>query len=276
MSARLRVLSGTGNRFALVDACSGPTPADLPTLARALCAPVAGGPRLDGLLLVSARRAGAGVFMQLVNADGSLAETCGNGLRCTAKFAWEGGLVQGTEFVVEDGAGRHEARVALAGGRVVSAVVSMPRPRILARAETLSLDGRAVVGTRLDVGNPHFVIVVDDVAAAPVRTDGPLVERHPAFERGTNVEFVALRGGRLEMRVWERGVGETAACGSGACAAAAALADLGLATLPVEIALPGGLLVVAQRDDGAFDLSGGVEDLGEVLVPRLPGAAQSR
>ncbi len=267
MSQRVRILSGTGNRFALVDGVTTAPPSDLVALARLLCAPDAS-PRLDGVLLVLPAHAGGDVRMQLVNADGSLAETCGNGLRCVAKFAYEGRLVRGTDFVVEDPSGLHVARVEVEGGHVRSAVVSMRRPRILARGERIELDDRFVIGTRVDVGNPHFVVVVDDVAAAAVRTDGPRLEGHAAFSAGTNVEFVTPHGSRVDMRVWERGVGETEACGSGACAVAAALVDQGLARLPLDIVLPGGTLHIAERTDGSFDLAGTVDDLGDHELPR--------
>jgi diaminopimelate epimerase len=151
--------------------------------------------------------------------------------------------------------------------------VTLRRPRILARAERVDLGGRVVTGARVDVGNPHFVVRVEDVSSAPVLADGPRLEQHPAFERGTNVEFVALRDGRASMRVWERGVGETEACGSGACAAAAALVDAGLATLPLSIELVGGTLSIGTAADGAYTLAGTVDDLGHVPVPVAASAA---
>jgi len=267
VSTHVRILSGTGNRFALVDGVTTPQPFDPAALARALCGPDSA-PRLDGVLLVLPAHAGGDVRMQLVNADGSLAETCGNGLRCVAKFAYEGRFVRGTDFVIEDRSGLHVARVEVVDGSVRSAVVSMRRPRILARDERIELDGRVVTGTRVDVGNPHFVVVVDDVTTAAVLIDGPRLEKHAAFPAGTNVEFVTPRGSRIDMRVWERGVGETEACGSGACAVAAALVDQELAHLPVDIALPGGTLRIAERTDGSFDLSGTIDDLGLRELPR--------
>lgn len=278
MSARVRLMAGTGNRFAIVDAITDPAPRDPAALARALCAAGGPGPRLDGLLLVLPAHAGGDVRMQLHNADGSAAETCGNGLRCVAKFAHEHRLVGARDFVVEDASGLHVARVEPESGTIQSATVSMRRPRILARDERIQLvDGsgaRTVSGARVDVGNPHFVVLVDDVATAPVVADGPRLEKHAAFPAGTNVEFVASRAGRWDVRVWERGVGETEACGSGACAVGAALVDRGLARLPVELHLPGGVLRVAENPDGSFALSGAVVDLGERDWPRiLPTAA---
>jgi diaminopimelate epimerase len=281
MSTKLRVLSGTGNRFAMLDAITQPPPRDPGALARALCSREnARGPHLDGLLIVLPGREGGDVRMQLYNADGSAAETCGNGLRCVGKFAFEQGLVRTREFVIEDASGLHATIVGPLQGTVEHATVSMRRPRILARAESIELfDGErthAVQGTRVDVGNPHFVLVVDDVARAPVTTDGPRIERHAAFPAGTNVAFVARRTDRTDVRVWERGVGETEACGSGACAVAAALVDLELARLPIDLVHPGGVLRICENPDGSFALAGAVEDLGERDWPRavpMPSAA---
>jgi diaminopimelate epimerase len=283
VSATLRILAGTGNRFAMLDAITQPPPRDPGALARALCArggDDAHGPHLDGLLLVLPAHAGGDVRMQLYNADGSAAETCGNGLRCMGKFAVEQHLVTARDFVIEDASGLHTARVEPAHGPVRHATVSMRRPLIVARAETVELvDGgraRAVQGTRVDVGNPHFVLVVDDVELAPVTTDGPRIENHTAFPAGTNVEFVARRADRTDVRVWERGVGETEACGSGACAVAAALVELGLERLPIDLVHRGGVLRISQNSDGSFALAGAVEDLGERAWPRAlpqPNAA---
>lgn len=271
MSARIRLMAGTGNRFAILDAITDPPPRDPAALARALCARGGPGPALDGLLLVLPARAGGDVRMQLHNADGGAAETCGNGLRCVAKFAHERRLVPSRDFVIEDASGLHVARVEPESGPIRAATVSMRRPRILARGETIATGeaGRGVTGTRVDVGNPHFVVLVEDVGRAPVTTEGPRVEKHPAFPAGTNVEFVARSGDRWDVRVWERGVGETEACGSGACAVAAALADLGLARTPIDLHLPGGVLRVTEHPDGSFALSGAVLDLGERDVPPL-------
>jgi diaminopimelate epimerase len=118
----------------------------------------------------------------------------------------------------------------------------------------------AVRGTLVDVGNPHCVLFVDDERTAPVATLGPLVEKHSMFPRGTNVEFLAVRGGRVFLRVWERGVGETQACGSGACAAAVAAVERGLARHPVRLELPGGTLEVDADGRGGVFLSGPVEE----------------
>ncbi len=268
MSALFPVLSGAGNVFAVLDGIAQPIPSDLVALARAVCAPRAGGEKLDGLLILSRGREGGDVRMDVVNADGSSSETCGNGLRCIAKLALERGHVHGERLVIEDCAGLHPVDVRLQDGRVVAARIGMGRPRILKRDEALEADvgGRAhaVSGTRVDVGNPHFVVIVGDERAAPVRTLGPALETHRRFERGTNIEFLAQRDGRFHLRVWERGVGETQACGTGACAAALVAVDRGLARWPVELELPGGTLRVDAGQDGSVTLEGPVIQTGEI------------
>ncbi len=280
MSTPFRLLSGTGNRFAVVDAIRDGAPGDAAAMARALCAPGAYTPPLDGLLLVVPARAGGVARMELVNADGSRPETCGNGLRCVAKLLVEHGHVRGDAFTIEDDAGLHDARTTRDQERVTHAAVSMGRPRVLERDEALTFEAegvaRTVRGTRVDVGNPHFVFVVEDERTAGVTTIGPRVERHAAFPAGTNVEFVAQRDGATYLRVWERGVGETAACGSGACATAAALVALGRARLPLVLRLPGGELAIATTEAGAYVLSGAIEDFGAGTWSGAGAAARRR
>ena len=201
--------------------------------------------------------------MELYNADGSRPETCGNGLRCVAKLAVDRGHVRGPRFVIEADAGPCKAEVELERGKVTRARIGMGLPRILEREARLELPGRApVLATLVDMGNPHCVLFVEDERTAPVATLGPLLERHARFPKGTNVEFLALRSEGAFLRVWERGVGETAACGSGACAAASAAELHGRARLPLALELPGGRLEVSQIPGGALELAGPVEEFG--------------
>jgi diaminopimelate epimerase len=179
--------------------------------------------------------------------------------------------VKGPRFVIEADAGPCQAEVELVRGAVVRARISMGIPRVLEREARLELAGRASVrATLVDMGNPHCVLLVEDERTAPVAELGPLLERHARFPRGTNVEFLALRAEGAFLRVWERGVGETAACGSGACAAAVASRELGRAKLPLALALPGGVLEVSEGKGGVLDLAGPVEELshGELALAR--------
>ena len=173
--------------------------------------------------------------MRMFNADGSEAEMCGNGVRCVAKYAYDHGLVEKTEITVETGAGLKALRLFIGpAGKVERVRVNMGRPR-LTRGEiphdraarrsrwsrnplTRSSTARFAI-TCVSMGNPHCVIFVEDVDEFPVANYGPAIERHPLFPRRTNVEFVEiLSRGEVRQRTWERGAGETLACGTGAAA----------------------------------------------------------
>ncbi len=296
---QLHLMSGAGNRFAVVDAFTDALPADMPQFARDVCATVT--PKVDGLLVAARPTRGGDCAMILYNADGSRPETCGNGLRCIAKLVRDQGHVTRDEFVIETDAGPCATTVERVQEKVVRARVHMGAPLILARDVAIAIDdgGPATVrGTLVDVGNPHCVVFVDDERTAPVTTQGPRIETHALFPRGTNVEFLALRAGQLHLRVWERGVGETQACGSGACAAAVAAVERGLARFPVRMELPGGTLEVEDagprndREDpstrgpssrpgsgGGVFLSGPVERLGTLtwnVRDRRPDAPASQ
>ena len=281
------LMSGAGNVFAVVDLFRDSAPEDPAELARAICAAGAGVvPRPDGLLLARPPRSGGDCAMELYNADGSRPETCGNGLRCVAKLVHDRGHVRGERFTIEDDAGPHATEVEVADDRgVVRARIAMGTPRIVARAERIDALGAARTATLVDVGNPHCVLFVDDERTAPVATLGPALERDARFPRGTNVEFLALRREGAFLRVWERGVGETQACGSGACAAAAAAVAHGLARFPVALRVPGGVLEVDDDGAGGVVLTGPVEVLTTGRFPRddaararteTPGAAARR
>lgn len=258
-----RIHSAAGNLFAVFDGREMPVGDDTADLARALCAaPGAGVAKLDGLIVVQPGRGRERCTMRIWNADGSVPETCGNGLRCAAKLAREEGLVAADRFVVDDGAGAHDCVVERSGGVVVGASISMGRPRVVALHRLVAIDDALVSATIVDVGNPHCVLQVAAVATAPVTTLGPRLERHPAFPRGSNIEFLALQGRHAaDLRVWERGCGETQACGSGTVAAAVAAMALGRAELPMALRLPGGTLHVARRPDGEVLLTGPVVEL---------------
>lgn len=262
----LILMSGAGNTFAMIDGFAHDLPRDLPGLARAACREIE--TKLDGLLIATKPVFGGDCAMVVYNADGSRPETCGNGLRCVAKLVADRGYVEHSAFVIETDAGPRPTTVERENGRVVRARVHMGKPIVVARDIAIAIearDGQHVVrGTLVDVGNPHCVLFVDDERTAPVATHGPLVERHSLFPRGTNVEFLALRSGQFQLRVWERGVGETQACGSGACAAAVAAVERGFARFPVKLNLPGGRLDVDDDGKGGVFLSGPVEELASI------------
>ena len=196
----------------------------------------------DGVLLATPLGAQR-VSMEYWNADGQKAEMCGNGLRCIAKLAVDRGWVDPAPLEIETAVGPLGAEV-LDDGRV-RALMGHPK-----RGDSESLEVAGVTVRPVTVGNPHAVIFVDDPLLAPVADLGPRIEKDPLFPNGTNVEFVRVESGsRIRMRIWERGVGETMASGTGATAAAFAAALYEGAQSPVEVLLPGGSLTVEILGD---------------------------
>ena len=272
---KFTLVSGTGNNFALFDGFADELPEDAGNAAREMCgAELAqlkhveirhhGELRLDGVLLLQRPREGGDCRMVVYNADGSRPESCGNGLRCIALVARERGYVSSDQFTIETDAGHKAARVIRASTQIVAAEITLGEPRIVERRVTLKTAHGAIEATLVELGNPHCVIFVRDQQEAPVAALGAEIERHRHFPARTNVEFVAVRPHGLDMRVWERGVGETAACGTGACAAAVAAVVTQRASSPLEIRVPGGILHVAwDAPDGEVRLSGACEMHGD-------------
>lgn len=214
----------------------------------------------DGVIRVAPAKDGGDFLMDYVNSDGSVGEMCGNGIRCLAIFARDEGLTSADVLKVETGAGRKVVTVTPEGLVQVDmgAPVFFPPDIPVDWTGPDALHAKLEVGDEvlevscLSMGNPHAVLFVDDPAAVPVASLGPLIERHPAFPDRVNAEFVRVESpGRIEMRVWERGSGETLACGTGACAAAVAARLAGGAEEKVVVALPGGELDVEWR--GSLD-----------------------
>ena len=188
----------------------------------------------------------ASVAMRYWNADGGAAEMCGNGLRCVALIAVELGLVAGPTLTVRSAVGEHPATV-LPGG-IVRAFVGEPHAF---RTEELTVAGHRV--RPVGVGNPHAVLFVDKVSTAEVAAVGSTIELDPIFPEGTNVEFVEVEeGNRISVRVWERGVGETMASGTGATAAAFAARTVAELDDAVTVNLPGGELLIEFDETGAW------------------------
>ena len=187
----------------------------------------------DGLLFVS-NSAVADVKMRIFNADGSEAEMCGNGIRCFAKYCYENNVARKNELSVETLAGVKRTWLTVENQAVKSVMVDMGTPTLdrskipmLGKGtcinENLQINEEQYRITCLSVGNPHCVVFVDKVDDFPVQLVGPKIENHSLFPKKTNVEFVqVLNRNELKVRVWERGCGETLACGTGACAAVAA------------------------------------------------------
>ena len=248
------LMHGAGNRILVVDSRGREVQPPSADALRRLADP-ATGPGFDQLMWVTeAGGSGLDAGYRIFNADGSEVGQCGNGVRCVAwMLARESG---GREVLeLESPAGIIAARIE-ADGRIT---VSMGAPEFepsrvpfiaASRADRylLSVDGADYDVSVLSMGNPHCVMQVADTHTADVARLGPLVERHERFPERANVGFMAIRGRRaIDLRVYERGVGETLACGTGACAAVVAGQRLGLLDDTVSVSLPGGQLVVSWR-----------------------------
>ncbi len=218
----------------------------------------------DGIILI--QRGEKHPFrMRIFNADGSEAETCGNGIRCFAKYVYEEGMTQDKEFVIETLAGPNRVQLHVdEDGTVVSVRSNMGVPRFRrseipmvgpegeVREEPLKLpSGEEVRITCVNMGNPHAVIFVEDAANVDPAQLGPQIERHPAFPQRTNVEFVTVKDRHtIVMRIWERGSGVTMASGSGSCGAALASMITGKTERRVEVQLVYGSLYIEWAEDG--------------------------
>ena len=232
-------MEGLGNDFVVID---GPREVSAGEVA-ALC-DRRHGVGADGVLIVSPLASDT-VRMEYFNADGSPAEMCGNGLRCVARRAVDRGLVEGRDFLVETAVGQRRVSV-FDDGRI-----RVELGPVEAAPENQEVDGYTV--RTVSVGNPHAVLFVDDPAAAEVESIGSRLEGHQAFPDGTNVEFVSVEAvNGIVMRVWERGVGETLACGTGAAAVVAACAATGRTPSSASVRLPGGMLDVEIIDGVAW------------------------
>lgn len=278
-------MHGLGNDFVMVDCLAQEIPLeeDLPALAKAVCERRFG-IGADGLILVlpkvhgstNSGLDGADVVMRMFNPDGSEAEMCGNGIRCLARLVYE----RHPELCRKAGRLRVATRAGLKvidvvtrpDGRFCAARVDMGMPAYgPAEGDTpgpgpeftgISVAGREVFGVRVSMGNPHFVVPVDDDPAGYPRALGPSVERHGAFKEGTNVEFIKVLGpDDIVMRVWERGAGETLACGTGACASLVAAAAAGLSGRRAVVHLAGGDLDVEWGADGHVYMTGPAEEV---------------
>jgi diaminopimelate epimerase len=250
-------MHGLGNDFVVLDAVTRRvelTPAQIQWIARRRF-----GVGCDQVLVLqTAERSGVDFYFRIFNADGSEAEQCGNGARCLARFLHDRGLIDKTQIKLQSLGGVISLRLE-ADGRVTADMgVPVFEPvRVPFEAKTqqvvydLDIGARQVQVSVLSLGNPHAVQVVDELSDAVVSSQGPLIERHVRFPRRVNAGFMQVLDRRhVRLRVYERGVGETLACGSGACAAVVAGCQRGLLDDAVEVVLPGGSLSVAWAGEG--------------------------
>jgi diaminopimelate epimerase len=250
-------MHGLGNDFIIFEAASATTLPDAARL-RQLADRHTGIGFDQALVIGPPRREGTVAFYRIFNADGGEVEQCGNGARCVAEWLRLEGRARTPELPMDSPGGLVHARLLRPG--LVSVDMGVPDfdPSALpftAPAEAaryhLQAEGEAIEFGAVSMGNPHAVLLVASVAQAPVARLGPLLESHPAFPRRVNVGFLeVVDPGHVRLRVFERGVGETLACGTGACAAVAVGRKAGRLAANVEVTLPGGVLDIAWGGPG--------------------------
>lgn len=262
---RFTKMHGAGNDFVVLDLRGG-----LPPPSAALCRALADrhtGVGCDQILTVESPRSPDSVAAYGIwNADGSASGQCGNGARCIAAWLVRDGAARGPRFVLDSPAGTHAVevlgedcfRVAMGTPRFDPQAVPLRGFGQAQDGYALDLDGTVVRFGAVSMGNPHALVEVDAVDAAPVSALGARLQRDPAFPESVNVGFAQVESRRrIRLRVYERGVGETLACGSGACAAAAILMRRGRVDREVVVALPGGKLHIEWPDERGPILMGG-------------------
>lgn len=281
---------GLGNDFVIMDGRSGPPMDPNGTQVRQLCDRRLG-IGADGVILALPPQQGGDLRMRIFNGDGSEPEMCGNGIRCLARFVadQQQGACPAT-LAIETMAGL--MRTTLQDRGEVTVDMGEPRLEPAAIPTTLGIGSRQVVAERLlvagqvlevtavSMGNPHVVIPVGDVDQVDLEQLGPALETHPAFPNRTNVHVLQVLGDRqLRLRTWERGVGATMACGTGACAALVAARLLGLSQRKAQVVLPGGPLTIDWRDDRRVFMTGPAQRTftGHVALDSLaaPAATES-
>ena len=234
----------------------------------------------DGLVMILPSDT-ADLRMRIFNADGSEAKMCGNASRCIGKYAYERGLVKKDVITLETNSGTKTLRLDVRNGKVSAVSVDMGKvsfepSQIPARADAplvsspLEANGTVYTVTAVSVGNPHCVIFGDDPDKIAIESIGKAIEFSPVFPERVNVEFAhIIDSTHIVMRVWERGSGETLACGTGACAVAAAAVKNGFspADTSIEVSLKGGKLSITVHHDGTVTKTGGAEFVfeGEIV-----------
>lgn len=262
-------MQGLGNDFIMIDGFKETLPQDLLAMTKQLCDRHFG-IGADGVIIVLPSDK-ADYRMRIINADGSEVEMCGNGIRCFAKYVYEAGLLpQGQDlFTIETLAGIMTPRIVRQGATVTAVTVDMGEP-VLERGdvpmhgpvgqainEPIAVLDTTFSLTAVSMGNPHCVIFVADADQIDLVKYGPALENHPAFPRKTNVHFVeALNQQELRMRVWERGVGITLACGTGACATLVAAVLNKKTERKAKVHLPGGTLEIEWAENNHVYMTG--------------------
>lgn len=226
----------------------------------------------DGLILIKSSEK-ADFFMEMYNADGSRGQMCGNGIRCVGKFVYDFGLTDKTRIAVDTLAGIKYLELNVENGKVVTVKVNMGAPELMPAKipmnvemagvepfinQEVMVDGKAYKMTAVSMGNPHAIVYVDDVDCLELEKMGPAFENHKLFPERVNTEFIqVIDKNTLKMRVWERGSGETFACGTGACASLVASVLNGVSENKATLKLRGGdLFIEWDRNENVVYMTG--------------------
>lgn len=245
---RFTKMEGLGNDYIYLDCMEGEPPG-LPGLARRL-SDRHFGVGSDGLICIKPGRTGD-FSMEMYNADGSRGAMCGNGIRCLGKYVYDKGLTRKICLTIDTDAGPRGLELAVLGQKVDRVTVDMGVAVTLPPVE-LTAEGERFEAVPVRVGNPHAAIFCPDPEAVDLERVGPLLEDHPDLGERSNIEFAAVEGDALTVRVWERGSGITLACGTGACAVFAAARKRGLCGNQAEVRLPGGALSLEWKSGHIF------------------------
>lgn len=256
---RFYKMHGIGNDYVYVDCFHGPPVRDPSALAIAISRPHYG-VGADGLILIEPSMA-ADARMRVFNADGSEAKMCGNGIRCVGKYLYDSGLRRKQALRVETASGVKALEMRIESGVAVGARVDMGAPEAAPAPVPIAAAGREFLVHPVSMGNPHAVVFLEEALSdADFAAAGPEIERHPRFPDRANVEFCLVEApDRLRVRVWERGSGETLACGTGACAALVAACLQQRTGRAAEVSLRGGSLLIEWGENGRVYMTGPAE-----------------
>ena len=269
---RFTKMNGAGNDFIILNNLTEHMdPALFPSIARTLCHR-----RLsigaDGLMVVDTPLLGGDYRMLFYNSDGSEGEMCGNAVRCVGKYVYEHGIFHGETLTVETLGGVKNLELTIENGKVSSVTVDMGEPQLTSELpEHIVVDKQDYEFVGISVGNPHAVYFFEDIDSLDLEKIGPSFENHSRFPNRVNTEFVqVVDENHIRMRVWERGSGETLACGTGACAVTAACVLNGRTDRDVTVQLLGGELFIEwEKESGIVYMTGPAQTVfdGEIELP---------
>lgn len=263
-------MQGIGNDFVLIDVRTDDifpvgSDHDLTLQAKQICDRHFG-VGADGLILVM-NSDKANYKMRVLNPDGSEAEMCGNGIRCFCRYVYEASEDKKDVISVETLAGIMVPAVIVENGQFAGVEVDMGKPIIEAQNEKLIVEGQSFVINKISMGNPHCVIFVKNIDDVDISKIGPIIENLPQFPNRTNVEFVEILNDKeIRLKVWERGAGETLACGTGACASVVAASSASLTGRRAIVHLPGGSLDIEWEEDDHVVMRGPAEKVFEGMI----------